>query len=397
MWTLRETSLVGAAIILIVGAIVIGWICFHFVGESKNYFESKSRRNVEYVRKLRNLAIAATVCFSLMCLSQAARDIYLFDYSLRNGDNNDKDYEEYDDVHSFQFLLDCITIILRSFAILFFLFFEVWRLQETFKNSNYPIRRRTAFILQIIIVFASVLAFVAVLLGQYIYHEYIQIVYYACGGFAYFLMLIVPIIVSNLFSQRLYQQALSMRESQLRYIACNLVKDKNEQEEEDENENDNNNKNSRAAKSSRASTMSGSVVVLSEKQEVLLKVMAKQTLLASFESFVMCIGVLILGAAYVIWYRINETDAYYVLYPFGILLFCLDGIIVAVCVWFSFIFTEKEYYQLCHKCHFKLLDLCRDRAVDKIEYLSMKHAPPNDDKAYIEFEQNNDSYKRMDN
>ena len=190
----------------------------------------------------------------------------------------------------------------------------------------------------------------AVLFGQYVLNYHL--IYYICGVSSYVLVFSVPIIVCIKFSKRLFKQAVSIRASQLRNVAETM--------------------GTRIQSFSFGSRATHETIILTEKQGMLLKVIAKQTLLIFFESFTMCVGALLLIGGYIVWYILDDQATYWYCYPFGIFLFCIDNIIITFCVWFSFIFNEPRYQTFCKKCHTQFLKCYQDKARYELHSLSMR-------------------------
>ena len=41
-------------------------------------------------------------------------------------------------------------------------------------------------------------------------------------------------------------------------------------------------------------------------------------------------------------------------------------VVIIICIMFSFVFAKKEYTKFCHKCHVKLFDICKKKAIKQI-------------------------------
>ena len=47
--------------------------------------------------------------------------------------------------------------------------------------------------------------------------------------------------------------------------------------------------------------------------------------------------------------------------------------IPSICIWLSFIFSERQYFRICNKCHYCLLRCCHNRAKYKLNKLRMQN------------------------
>ena len=349
---------------------------------NKNNNNNDRKNNDNYnedIIRYRRLAIGATLCFAFMCLFEGARHTFLFTRALDHPPDMPgkdtpltKDYSRKDRI-SFGF--DLCTVLCRGVLILTVTFFQIWRLEEAFDgNTRRPIAKCPMIVLKILSVLGSIASIIGVVVGQYYYNHFHFAVYYICGFLAYIIFVIIPIIIARLFYKHLkfvavdYMKAREKLENKINY-SNDIITAATAAASDDSSFTDGISTRSTTVDdmyASDAEAGGGYVVIFPDQRDKYFELMAKQTLLAIWEAFAMCIGMLMLAFAYLLLYIKKNYPIYYQFYPCGIFLFCVNGIIIILCLWFSFSFTNKDYHNVCKYCHFKLLIKCRRRAENEI-------------------------------
>ena len=196
--------------------------------------------------------------------------------------------------------------------------FQVCRLYDTFKETQYKISLKTICFLVLLIILAAItsgLSFVEYFIdatGMY-------------GLFiSHFLFAVLPCIVTFLFAKKLYKVLITMRQSIAHEIA--------------------------------ADTKAIDVIIrtnseLTERQTKLLETITKQALLSTFEiSFL--IGLAFIWLIMSIMIKSNETNTFLWDLMLGIDIIGAFSVFIGLycVVWLSFSFANKEYNYLCVKC-----------------------------------------------
>ena len=122
MWTVEEISVgISAGCMFVTATIIIIAAC-RFSCRSVDYLKNNPRHHKnKHISRLRNLALAATLVLSLMCISQGLRDIVLLLLSVDQL-NQKVDFSGGIVSTKGAFILDLTTIIFRTFDCDHFIF-----------------------------------------------------------------------------------------------------------------------------------------------------------------------------------------------------------------------------------------------------------------------------------
>ena len=233
--------------------------------------------------------------------------------------------------------------------------FLIEKLRNTFKETAYKVQHRTIALLWCTAIFAGIglgmVCLVTLAINWSSYHTRLVLFAIICIPF-WSILVATQIIVANLFSQRLMQITLSIRETQLGVANINVAPD--------DVVVDCNNINS----------IEKTSIVLSNRQEKLLNTIAKQTLLSRIDSTTLMIAMISWIFNLLFGSFNNKYSIGFVMWFITLFCFMIYVIAISMTVWFSFIFAQKEYYFCCEKCHQFCLSMYQQKAIVKISHLS---------------------------
>ena len=209
-------------------------------------------------------------------------------------------------------------------------FFLITRLHQAFKDTAYSVSKK---IIKIMVVLTSVLSIIFVTFGgtrafQYgsfnLNHD-ITSIGQIILSFVWIILVLQQIYISYLFSSKLFIIALHTHQK------STIKKD----------------------------VMKTSKMLLNEKQNQLLTVIAKQTLLSRIVSSALLILVVLQLLDIVLdtlWFEVSADILFY-----GYLI-CLS-----ITMQLSFVFRDKWYYRCCSKCHHVCIKYYQKIAIEKLE------------------------------
>ena len=270
---------------------------------------------------------------------------------------------------NFKFSRVVLAALSQQFSWLALISVQVIRLYYSFKHTTYQISKYTLYllILMIIITFLSIITYVIDLILWFYCGKtktistklYLDI-NYTTNHITYWIIIIVPIICTTLFSFKLLKLVVNLRQS----ATINSTMANSRSNSSSINTNISNSNNTSNISNS-SNTYVNSIndmkyeIDLSSQQRKTLEIVTKQTLLIFFQTMTFLIKFFI----YIVWYTWElKTFA-----PYNSL-----NIIWPLCLWLSFIFANKQYQQFCYPCHNGLRSLCHKIAKMWLQHKHIK-------------------------
>ena len=306
-------------IVCLVAAIMLGLcaiinfiilVCFWY--QSSSYLKTQDEKK-SFIR-LRNIGLINMISVILMLLfygSYAVSGIYTTTQVAFN----------------ITYLFYGIATCLRVITATTFMFFQIWRIYQTFEHTIYQVKSKIILIHTILTIGIAITFLIAWILAFPIFSTNTSLEYYFILCIPLWLSVsIIQIHIAYLFSNKLFAITLSIRQSEMNDI------------------------------------------ILSQRQDRLLNTIAKQTLLVAVETilFVMCVLLWLLWVVAIYW--IGNWEVFVIVVIIDVTTFFAYLIVIPLTMWFSFAFAQTQYNYCCNRLHLLCVNWYRNSAISKLSH-----------------------------
>ena len=232
-----------------------------------------------------------------------------------------------------------------------FLFFEICRLYFTFDLTVYGINNYTMVLLTGMLLFALTSWILALIYGVYGIYFFIHLA----------VVIILPLIVACLFTNKLFKLLLSMTSTETvsspgtATLSGNYGIDTNDVRSPTYNSETNTFSYSHSYEFEQQ---------LNPAQESSLNIIAKQTILACLQSFAASMQCL------VVYYWFFRSDTSNIDYVCDIV-YIIATLLWHICLWLTFKFANQDYKKMCGKLHASCLKWFRASAINKLTNITI--------------------------